>query len=63
MVASAGWSEVDVSPELQTFSADVISRTAFGSSYEEGKKIFELQKEQNVLAIEAYQGLYFPGFR
>lgn len=63
LVAAAGWSEIDVSPELQTLSSDVISRTAFGSSYEEGKKIFELQKEQTVLVLEASQGLYFPGLR
>lgn len=63
LVASDGWSEIDVSPELQTLSSDVISRTAFGSSYEEGKKIFELQKEQTVLVLEASQGLYFPGLR
>ncbi|KAI6684885.1 hypothetical protein NL676_030798 [Syzygium grande] len=31
-------------------------------SYEEGKKIFELQKEQAVLVLEAYFSLYLPGF-
>ncbi|CAI9095925.1 OLC1v1031963C1 [Oldenlandia corymbosa var. corymbosa] len=61
--SSDGWSEIDVSPELKTLSADVISRTAFGSSYEEGKKIFDLQEEQTVLALEAFQGLYFPGLK
>ncbi|CAI9089122.1 OLC1v1023631C1 [Oldenlandia corymbosa var. corymbosa] len=55
--------EVDVWPDLQTLTSDVISRTAFGSNYEEGKKIFELQKEQTELAMEASRSLYFPGLR
>nr|XP_027079810.1 cytochrome P450 CYP72A219-like [Coffea arabica] len=63
LLASDGRSEIDISPELQSLSADVISRAAFGSSYIEGKKIFELQKEQAVLVLEAFQALYLPGLR
>ncbi|EXB74885.1 Secologanin synthase [Morus notabilis] len=58
-----GSCEVDVAPEFQNITCDVISRTAFGSSFGEGKKIFELQKEQAVLVIEAYYNLYIPGLR
>lgn len=58
-----GSAEIDVEPEFQILTVDVIARTAFGSNYEEGKKIFELQKEQIDLVLEAYNNIYFPGFR
>ncbi|KAF9604061.1 hypothetical protein IFM89_001936 [Coptis chinensis] len=63
MVSPQGSHQLDVWPDIQTFSSDVISRTAFGSNYEEGKRIFELQKEQDVLVLEAFKSVYMPGFR
>ncbi|RZC85855.1 hypothetical protein C5167_026529 [Papaver somniferum] len=58
-----GSCELDIWPEMQTLTSDIISRTAFGSNYEEGKKLFELQNEQIALFIEASQSIYIPGFR
>lgn len=63
LVESQGWCEIDVAPQLATLACDIISRTAFGSSYQEGKQIFELQKQQSVLIREAYNSIYIPGFR
>nr|XP_043640145.1 cytochrome P450 CYP72A219-like [Erigeron canadensis] len=53
--------EMDVWPHLQTMASDVISRTAFGSSYVEGRKIFELQRELAELIITVSQSIYIPG--
>lgn len=58
-----GWCEIDVAPELVALACDAIARTAFGTNYEEGKELFELQKMQLPLLIEAYNSIYVPGFR
>ena len=63
MVSREGSCELDVMPYLQNMAADVISRTAFGSSYERGKKIFKLQTELTNLVIQASLETYIPGWR
>ncbi|XP_006407057.2 cytochrome P450 72A15 [Eutrema salsugineum] len=54
--------EVDVWPWLVSMTADVISRTAFGSSYKEGQRIFELQAELAQLIIQAFRKAFIPGY-
>ncbi|XP_060191143.1 cytochrome P450 CYP72A219-like isoform X2 [Lycium barbarum] len=55
--------EIDVWPDLQMMASEVISRTAFGSSYEEGRIVFELQKEQAEYVMEVARSIYIPGSR
>lgn len=57
-----GWYEVDVCPEFQTLAGDAISRTAFGSSYLEGKRIFELQSEQADRIMASVKMIFIPGY-
>ncbi|KAK9085340.1 hypothetical protein Sjap_025751 [Stephania japonica] len=62
-LVSNGSSEADVCPYIQKLTADVISKTAFGSSYEGGQRIFQLQSEQAKLIVEVMPFLFIPGFR
>lgn len=61
-LSSKGLSEIDVWPEFQNLTGDVISRTAFGSNYQEGMKIFQLQEELAERLIQAFQTLFIPGY-
>ena len=50
--------ELDIWPDLENLARDVISITTFGSSYEEGRMIFQLKKEQSHLAVQVSQSIY-----
>ncbi|KAI4357009.1 hypothetical protein L6164_000988 [Bauhinia variegata] len=62
MLGSDGSREMDVWPFLQKLSKDVISRTAYGSSYQEGRRIFELLQEQCQLTLKILPTLHIPGW-
>ncbi|KAH7443139.1 hypothetical protein KP509_02G021500 [Ceratopteris richardii] len=55
--------EIDVFTELKPSSADIIARTAFGSSYAEAKQIFELQQEQLLLEGKIQSRPFIPAVR
>ena len=49
-------------PEMQNLTGDVISRAAFGSSYLEGRQIFQLQAEQAERLVATIQKIIIPGY-
>ena len=55
--------ELDVWPDIQLMTGEVISRTSFGSCYEEGRKVFELQREQAEYVMDMTHSVYIPGSR
>ncbi|XP_059444131.1 cytochrome P450 CYP72A219-like [Corylus avellana] len=63
LIGEEGSCELDIWPSIENLSGDAISRTAFGSSYTEGKRIFQLQKEQAEFVVKAVQSVYIPGWR
>ncbi|VAI79594.1 unnamed protein product [Triticum turgidum subsp. durum] len=61
-MSADGSCEIDFCPEFQNLTGDVISRTAFGSNFQEGMKIFQLQGELGERLIQAFQTLFIPGY-
>lgn len=53
--------EFDVHKEFRALTADIISHTAFGSSYNEGKEVFVLQRELQEMVAKAEQSVFIPG--
>ncbi|KAJ7295935.1 hypothetical protein O6H91_Y154600 [Diphasiastrum complanatum] len=55
--------EIDVYQQLAMVTADVIARTAFGSSYEQGKKVFELLRSLQKIFARSNRFVWLPGSR
>ncbi|KEH37990.1 cytochrome P450 family 72 protein, putative [Medicago truncatula] len=62
-LSSSGASEIDIWPSLQSLTSDVIARSSFGSSYEEGRKVFQLQIEQGELIMKNLMKSLIPLWR
>nr|POE95536.1 11-oxo-beta-amyrin 30-oxidase [Quercus suber] len=55
--------EIEVSEEFRLLTSEVISRTAFGSSYLEGKNIFQMLMKLALISSRNAYKLRFPGIR
>ncbi|KAK7258268.1 hypothetical protein RIF29_32854 [Crotalaria pallida] len=58
-----GSCELDVWPFIQNVSSDVLARAGFGSSFEEGRRVFELQREMLTLTMTLFKFAFIPGYR
>ncbi|KAI5432427.1 hypothetical protein KIW84_036242 [Lathyrus oleraceus] len=58
-----GESEVEIGEYMTKLTADIISRTEFGTSYQKGKKIFHLLTLLQTRCAQASRHLCFPGSR
>lgn len=61
--SSNGPCELDIWPFVQNVSSDVLARAGFGSSFEEGKRVFQLQKEMISLTMTLFKFAFIPGYR
>ncbi|XP_057754216.1 cytokinin hydroxylase [Arachis stenosperma] len=59
----SGRTEVEIGEYMTKLTADIISRTEFGTSYQKGKKIFHLLKVLQTRCAQASRHLCFPGSR
>lgn len=55
--------EVEIHEEFHNLSAEILSKTALGSNFEKGKRIFEIQQQQEILTHQAMHNVYILGFR
>ncbi len=58
-----GCVELEVSHYMANVTADIIAHTAFGSSYEKGRKVFEHQLSLFKLTLQGLQYFIIPGYR
>ena len=55
--------EIDAFKEFGLLTTEVIARTAFGSSYREGKHIFEMVAKLTAIDVRNVYKVKFPGIR
>ncbi|BBN13250.1 protein MpCYP814-like [Marchantia polymorpha subsp. ruderalis] len=56
------YAEIEIKQHIKNVTADIIARTAFGSSYEQGKKVFQVQIKLNKMFEKVLHLLWIPGF-
>ncbi|CAD6216955.1 unnamed protein product [Miscanthus lutarioriparius] len=54
---------IELSDQFEELTADVISHTAFGSSYKEGKRVFQALKELQFITFSTLFSVQIPGLR
>lgn len=52
---------IEMNGEFKELAADIIAHTAFGSSYAQGREVFEAQKELQNYCVAAHTDIFIPG--
>ncbi|XP_051199945.1 cytochrome P450 709B2 [Lolium perenne] len=60
-MVAGGVAQVEVGQQFVELTANVISHTAFGSSYKEGREVFEAQRELQYIAFSTINKVHVPG--
>lgn len=55
--------EIEVCEEFRMLSSEVISGTAFGSSYEEGQQLFQMSRQLTFICGRNMEKIRFPDIR
>lgn len=58
-----GTTEVEIGEYMNRLAGDIISRTEFDTSYEKGKKMFELLTRMQSFTAKSSRYLWIPGSR
>ncbi|KAG9451183.1 hypothetical protein H6P81_011148 [Aristolochia fimbriata] len=53
--------EFDMHSEFMQLTGDIIAHTSFGTSYKEGKEVFEVERELHRMVIDSVTDVYIPG--
>ncbi|XP_047317912.1 cytochrome P450 734A1-like [Impatiens glandulifera] len=61
--STSGNLEIELSQWFLTLTGDIITHAVFGTSYQQGKAIFNSQAQQVLDAIGSYNKVSIPGFR
>ncbi|KAL6008934.1 hypothetical protein ACLOJK_022161 [Asimina triloba] len=52
---------IDMHEEFLQLTGDIIAHTSFGTSYREGKQVFEVERELHRMVIDSVTDVYIPG--
>lgn len=53
--------ELEMHSEFVQLTGDIIAHTSFGTSYVEGKEVFDVQRELHKMVIATVTDVYIPG--
>lgn len=53
--------ELEMHSEFMQLTGDIIAHTSFGTSYQQGKEMFDVQRELDKMVIATVTDVHIPG--